>query len=385
MNAKIILIVDDEPAVAESIADALEGPERRIIVCGDIDAAACILERFEVSLVITDVRMSHPFGYEGLDLVRRISSMRGTAGVVVMTGLRDPELGEYARLHGASMLLQKPFDLSRIERFLLELPDLAMPRGLEIAPSIVHFPDLDRALESSLLNSVFQPIINLQDGSIAAAEALGRFGDCAPLNDIGLLFEYADRRKRVCDLDLAMIRRSLAEGAALATSFPLFVNVHPSTLGESDRFIPNLILGAERAGIPLDSLVIEITEHAALPQNASALESLDALRAAGVRFALDDVGSAYSHLSLIERIQPSFLKISQEFGTGFESNRAHSRIVRNIFQLGQDFGLEVILEGVETAETAAAARDAGITLAQGYFFARPAPVSELLRLMRVAA
>ncbi|MBI2215330.1 MAG: EAL domain-containing response regulator [Acidobacteria bacterium] len=385
MRAKIILIVDDEPIVAESIAEALEGPGRRIILCGDIDAAACVLERVDVSLVLTDVRMSHPFGYEGLDLVRRISAMHGTTGVVVMTGLRDPELGEFARIHGASMLLQKPFDLSRIERLLADCPDLALPPCLEHAASTIVFPDLETVLRSPSLGPVFQPIVRMSDGSIAAAEALTRYRANRPLNDIGMLLDYAARRKRTTDLDLALIAHSLVAGASFASTLPLFVNVHPTTLGEPDRFIPNLVLRAERAGVRLDSLVLEITEHAALPQHASALESLDALRNAGVRFALDDVGSAYSHLSLIERIQPSYLKISQEFGTGFEESRTHTRIVNNIFQLGQDFGLEVILEGVEASSTAEAARRMGIELAQGYYFARPAPLDELPSLAHVAA
>lgn len=385
MRGQTILIVDDEPMVAESIAEALDDPGRRIIVCADVDAAASVLERFPVSLVLTDVRMSHPFGYEGLELVRRVSSMRGTAGVVVMTGLRDPELGDFARSHGAAMMLQKPFDLSRLEDFLARCPDGELPRELETAPHVLHFPELDAVIASAALGPVFQPIIDLKNGSVAAAEALTRYRECSPLNDIGLLFEYAERRNRIVDLDLALVSRNITAGATIARQVPLFINVHPATLGEPDRFIPNLVLHAERAGLSLSSLVIEITEHAALPQHAGAIESLEALRAAGVRFALDDVGSAYSHLSLIETIQPSYLKISQEFGTGFERNRTHSRIVQNIFQLGYDFGLQVILEGVETAETAEAARAMGIELVQGYHFARPGTIADTLSLFAAAA
>ena len=385
MRGKVILIVDDELLVAESIAEALERPDHRVIRCTDIDAAACVLDRFEVSLVLTDVRMSMPFGYEGLELVRRVSAMRGTAGVVVMTGLRDPELGDFVRNNGASMLLQKPFDLARVERFLEQCPSIDLPRSLEAAPPIVRFPILDHVIRDAALTSFFQPVIDLRSGTVAGAEALCRYPVAAPLNDVSLLFEYAGRRQRTAELDLELLSRSLAAGAPFAKCHPLFLNVHPATLGAPDRFIPNLVLRAEHAGVPLQSIVVEITEHAALPQNSAALESLDALRSAGVRFALDDVGSAYSHLSLIERIQPSFLKISSEFGTGFERRPAQGRIVRNILQLADDFGIEVIIEGVETVETAIAAKEAGIALAQGYYFARPAPISELMTLTLAAA
>ncbi|MGK2857436.1 MAG: EAL domain-containing protein [Thermoanaerobaculia bacterium] len=385
MRGHTILIVDDDPQVSEAIAGALENPRRRIVVCSDIDAAAAVLERYVVSLVLTDVRMSHPFGYEGLELVRRVSAMRGTAGVVVMTGLRDPELDAFAMNNGAAMLLQKPFDLGRVESFLAGLQEMELEAQLASAPLVLNFPDIDVAIANAELGSVFQPIFDLRTGKITAVEALARHAVSTPLNDIGMLIEYAQRRRRMVDLDLSLLSRHLDSGSEIARRLPLFVNLHPSTLGEPERFIPHLMLHADQAGVALGSLVIEITEYAALPQNASALETFAALRRVGVRFALDDVGSAYSHLSLIDRIQPSFLKISQEFGTDFEKNQAHARIVKNIAQLGNDFGVDVIVEGIESAESAAAARELGIAFGQGYHFARPAAVSVALGLLEAAA
>jgi EAL domain-containing protein (putative c-di-GMP-specific phosphodiesterase class I) len=97
----------------------------------------------------------------------------------------------------------------------------------------------------------------------------------------------------------------------------------------------------------------------------------DELRELGLRFALDDHGSAYSHLSLINRIKPSFIKMSQTFGTDFENDPTKERIVRHTVSLARDFGCEMILEGVESAETARAAALIGVTLAQGFHFGRP--------------
>jgi EAL domain-containing protein (putative c-di-GMP-specific phosphodiesterase class I) len=91
------------------------------------------------------------------------------------------------------------------------------------------------------------------------------------------------------------------------------------------------------------------------------------------------VGTSYSHLDLISRIRPTYLKIGHEFGTGFEKDPARKKIIRNIQLLARDFECEVILEGVETAETSRAAADIGARYAQGFFYARPADASALVQ------
>ena len=95
----------------------------------------------------------------------------------------------------------------------------------------------------------------------------------------------------------------------------------------------------------------------------------------GVQLALDDVGVSYSHLDLISRIRPAYLKISHEFGTDFEKDPSRKKIIRNIQSLARDFECEVILEGVESEETSRAAADIGARYAQGFFYARPADAS----------
>jgi len=105
----------------------------------------------------------------------------------------------------------------------------------------------------------------------------------------------------------------------------------------------------------------------------------DELRAHGVQFALDDVGSSYAHLDQIARIRPSYLKISQEFGTNFEKNPSRKKIIRNIQSLAHDFECEIIVEGIETEETSQAATDLGARYAQGYLYGRPNEASSMIQ------
>jgi EAL domain-containing protein (putative c-di-GMP-specific phosphodiesterase class I) len=121
--------------------------------------------------------------------------------------------------------------------------------------------------------------------------------------------------------------------------------------------------------------VISRTTRSSLSKEAPCAATFATLREAGVRFALDDHASAYSHISTISMTRPSFIKISNAFGTGFETDRDKQRIVRNVLSLAQDFGCSTVIEGIETEATAAAAGRLGIELAQGYFFSIPRDAS----------
>jgi EAL domain-containing protein (putative c-di-GMP-specific phosphodiesterase class I)/ActR/RegA family two-component response regulator len=379
MNGHVILIVDDDPNLAVSLAEALENEGRRIIVCADEAAASVVLGKLQVSLVLTDLRLSPPFGFEGLSLIKRVVEAKQDTVVVAMTGYGDEALEVTARAHGAGLVLVKPFTAERVEHVLAFSREVEVPRWLALQAGVVTFPSLDDPTLAEDIHAVFQPIVDLRSGGVYGVEALARSRAQKPFCDIGTLVDYATRRERMADLDLMLIGGSLEAGAPWAASAPLFLNVHPRTLTDPDRLVPRVLVQAAHHGIAPSNLVIEITEHAALPNSADALTCIDDFRAAGVRFALDDVGVAYSHLALIDRIRPSFLKISQDFGTNFERHSVHGRLVQNIQSLAADFELDVILEGVESEATALAAREQGIRYAQGYHFARPGRLDAIMR------
>jgi EAL domain-containing protein (putative c-di-GMP-specific phosphodiesterase class I) len=121
--------------------------------------------------------------------------------------------------------------------------------------------------------------------------------------------------------------------------------------------------------------VLEVTERSGFTDDDEACRVIDELRELGLRFALDDHASAYSHLGVVNRIRPSFMKISNTFGTDFEQDPTKVHIVRHVVTLAHDLGCRTILEGIETAATAAAAAEAGVDFAQGYYFGRPASVA----------
>jgi EAL domain-containing protein (putative c-di-GMP-specific phosphodiesterase class I) len=366
-----ILIVDDDVAMTEGLGEVLQRPGRELILCSDLESAQLIIEREVPACIVTDVRLSGPFGFEGLDFIRAIKRLSADARIVVITGAMTGELEREALARGAVAVLEKPFEIAQLEAYL---PD---PDGGE-EPAVVRVPSIDDVIRSPHFVPFFQPIVDISAPgaeTVHGYESLARYQGTLFSNPV-TLFEYASRRGRLVDLELACVRHTLTHGVSLPSSARLFINVHPFVVA-SEELATALTKAVAEAGIDAQRVVLEITEQSSLGSSAMVEKRCGTLRDLGFSFALDDVGMAYSHLTHIEQILPVYLKVSQDFGTDFETNVTRSKIVRNVLSLAHDFDCQLILEGIESAQTRDAARELGIRLGQGYFFARPAAASEI--------
>jgi EAL domain-containing protein (putative c-di-GMP-specific phosphodiesterase class I) len=360
-----LLIVDDEPAIGIGLAAALESAGRRIIVCRDLESAQIILENEPVTDILTDVKLTgSSFRFEGLDFITEIIRVSPATRVILMTGHYSDELAAEAERRGADAVLSKPFSVDSL-RPLLNQPSDQTPASMTIVPT------LDEVIGSSQLRPMFQPIVSLADETTHGVESLARFRGGEPFSRPDLLFTYAARRNSVAALEVACIEGTMRAAMTLPADLLLFMNIHPAALDDIGVVIA-LESSARRGGIDFSRIVLEITEQQEIKQSPALLETIDRLRALGVRFAFDDVGVAYSHLPLIERIRPEYLKISQLFGTRFEADPTLTKIVRNLVALAAEFSCAIIIEGVEDVSTADAARELGIAYGQGWLFGRPA-------------
>ena len=359
-----ILLVDDDAVITEALSITLEAEGRKIILCSDVEAAEVALSHFPVTHLVTDLQFTGDFGFEGLHFLGRMRNLAPQCRVVMMTGQPTDALRQAALASGAAAVLGKPFTTDELEE-VLGNPESTTPY------EVIRIPSIGEILCGEDLYAAFQPIVRLtQDGtSMFAFEALTRVrGSWLPGGPV-MLFEYAQRRGMLAELNILAMTRAIEEATTLPANAAIFINIDPLTF-TSPQLAPALLEVSTRTGVTLDRIVLEITERSGFVDNERAGVAFDALRDAGVRFALDDHGSAYSHLSQIQRIRPSFIKISNTFGTGFEQDATKERIVRHTLALARDFGCETILEGIETGDTVRAAFDAGVPLAQGYHFSR---------------
>ena len=357
-----LLIVDDDPDIGLGLAVALECAGRRIIVCRDLESAQIILDHEPVTDVVTDVKLSGPFRFEGLEFITEIQRVAPAARVILMSGHVTPELEAEAQRRGADAVLSKPFAVATLEP-LLSAPSDDTPASLTLVPT------MDEIIGSHDFRPRFQPIVSLADETLHGVESLARYRGAGVFARPDLLFDYALRRHDVPRLEATCIEATMREAVTFPESLTLFMNVHPAALDDMGVVLA-LESSAQKSGINLSRVVIEITEQQEIRQTPSLFESIDRIRDLGCRFAFDDVGVAYSHLPLIERIRPSYLKISQLFGTRFESDPTRTKIVRNLVGLAAEFTCSIIIEGVEDQSTADAARELGIEFGQGYLFGK---------------
>jgi EAL domain-containing protein (putative c-di-GMP-specific phosphodiesterase class I) len=135
------------------------------------------------------------------------------------------------------------------------------------------------------------------------------------------------------------------------------------------------------AGIPPSRLVVEITESAFLHSFDTALAELEALRELGAHIALDDFGTGYSSLSYLRRLPVDILKIDREFVSGMTTEDHVAALAELVVRLGERLGMEIVAEGIETAEEAAGVLAIGCVLGQGFHLGRPASPEAFGRLL----
>ena len=243
--------------------------------------------------------------------------------------------------------------------------------------------ELRRAIEEDELMLEYQPLISLRTGRVTSVEALVRWnhptrGLVAP-NAFIPLAEQTGLIKPLTERVIELALRDVSLWRARGHDCPVAVNL--STRNLLDPLLPDLVRDLLLAHeVPPSSLRFEITESVLLAEPERAMETLNQLRAIGVRFALDDFGSGYSSLSYLHRLPLEEVKIDQSFIRELSSADASgSTIVGATVELGHRLGFAVVAEGVESQEEWDRLILLGCDIVQGFHIARPMPIGDVLR------
>lgn len=239
---------------------------------------------------------------------------------------------------------------------------------------------LDAILAPGGLRMSLQPIFAVSGSAqrVAAVECLARGPAGTNLERANVLFEYVRRKKEETAVDRACVLAGLAVASSIPESIDIDINVHASTLGRDPGLVSFLRGAAERQGIAPSRVVIEIVEHFPYWDSAAFFESLRALRSAGIRIALDDVGSGNSNYSMMIDVEPDFLKIDRYLIRGCDTHRYRRSVLESIHHLATETGARLVAEGVETVEELETLQEIGIDLIQGYLLSPNRTSEELL-------
>jgi sensor c-di-GMP phosphodiesterase-like protein len=228
-----------------------------------------------------------------------------------------------------------------------------------------------RALRANQFHLEYQPLVALDTGRWVGAEVLVRWRREG--EDVGpdSFIPYMEETGLIGDLtDYVFSRLAEEAGPDLRRrpDFYLAINVASADLkgGRLLHLVEKLI---RDTGCDPRQFIVEATERSLIDVQGGA-STLDAARMRGLRVALDDFGTGYSSLAYLQQFPLDYIKIDKSFVDSVHKAAATSRVVSHIIAMARDLGLELVAEGVETAEQAAFLRREGVRYAQGWLFAR---------------
>ena len=343
----------------DSVVSRLGGDEFAILLenLGGPDDATAVADRIAAA-------MAPPFQVDGRELF-----VRGSVGVAVHHDacetaeqlIREADVAMYHAKQSAHLTHQL------FEPAMIQQASARLEMGSELREAVARGEILTH----------YQPIVELASGRTAGFEALlrwrsPRFGMVPPSRFIPL----AEDNGAILPLGRHVLRTAVDAAArfdrGLDRPLLMSVNLSPHQLVADD--LPGLVGEALQAsGLRPEALKLEVTESAVMQNPERSVELLEQLDALGVAIGLDDFGTGYSSLSYLHQMPLSVLKIDRSFVAAMCEGGRENAIVETIVRLADSLHLDVIAEGVETADQAARLRDLGCRYAQGFLYSPAVP------------
>jgi diguanylate cyclase (GGDEF)-like protein/PAS domain S-box-containing protein len=334
----------------------------------DVDDALLVAERIEAEL-------RAPFELDGRD------TYVGASMGIVLGRAGSTEPGELLR--DAEIALYRAKADSTTRHALFE-PGMSAA----VAERLDLENDLRRAVERDELRLHYQPLVDLATDRIVGLEALVRWqhptrGLVPPLSFIPL----AEENGLILPIGRWVLETACRQARAWQVAFPtdppilMSVNLSATQFARAD-LVEQVSAILTETGLRPACLELEITESVLMDESDTGIRALQALRELGVKLVLDDFGTGYSSLSYLKHLPLDTIKIDRSFVSELTGDDANVAIVQAVISLAHGLGIDVVAEGIETAEQLARLRELMCDRGQGYYYARPLPADELAELLR---
>lgn len=239
-------------------------------------------------------------------------------------------------------------------------------------------------MKEALLNGEFtvyyQPKIDVASGDWTGLEALVRWREPdGTLIQPDAFIPLFERNGFITEIDryvFEQVCRDLADCIKSGRkAYPVAVNISRVHIREA-RFPEELVEFCRKYEVPVALIELELTESAFLDNPSVVLEIAKKIKAAGFKLSMDDFGTGYSSLSMLKDIPVDIIKLDRDF---FREDMAEREkiVVTNVIRMARELDIQVISEGIETAEQEQFLREVGCNMAQGYYYAKPAPIKAL--------
>lgn len=237
--------------------------------------------------------------------------------------------------------------------------------------------DMEYALKNHEFEVYYQPQININTGELAGAEALVRWRHRSRgLLPPGMFIPLFEKNGFILKMDYYVLETVcgdmkgwIEEGKKVC---PVSFNYSRMHLYD-EGFHKKTIQIAKNYGISKDLLELEITETTAIENLDSFIEQVKELKESGFMISIDDYGSGYSSLNFLQKLDIDTLKLDKSLFDNDEATHKKRIIIRHMVNIAKDLNMQVICEGIETAEQIEFMKEIECSIAQGYYFAKPMP------------
>jgi EAL domain-containing protein (putative c-di-GMP-specific phosphodiesterase class I) len=232
---------------------------------------------------------------------------------------------------------------------------------------------IEKLMREGGMETVFQPIFSFSTPRPAGFECLTRFM-AEPRRSPDKWFHDAEQVGLGIELELAAARLALAAAAALPADTYITVNASAEALLDDG-------LSEAIGGFPMERLVLELTEHAAVSDYAALASRLAALRSAGAKIAIDDAGAGYAGLQHIVQLRPDLIKLDMTLTRNVDTDQSRRALASALIFYARETGCEIVAEGIETEAELMTLKMLGIQRGQGYLLGKPTPLIDALALL----
>lgn len=247
------------------------------------------------------------------------------------------------------------------------------------------FRRLLAAIQNKEFVVYFQPKVNIKDMTIAGAEALVRWECNGQILPPVKFIPFCERTGLVIDVDFYVLeetckkmREWLDAGIPLVRISVNFSKYHFNETGVAERIVKVI----KQYNIPTEYIEVEFTETAYLDKEELLEYTVDKLRSYGIKSSIDDFGSGYSSLNLLQNMDFEVVKLDKSLlGKGVENEKA-KKVISSIIHMAKELEMEVLAEGVETTEELKLLQKLNCDIVQGFLFDKPLPVDEFERRLR---
>lgn len=311
-------------------------------------------------------------------LARRLSAGFADAGIEVSIGvsaLRPGQQADTLRAEADAALYEAKRQGGHRSAHFDDIRERVVVTSAEKKESVRALIDEGR------LRTVFQPIWDFAEETLLGVEALTRPDPSYGLSGPEEAFDIAEQIGRVHQLDVLCVQSALRVVPELQDGVLLFLNLSPQTLDLDAERNDWVRLAVEQAGLPLERVVIEVTERFG-GRTAAVVKCLQRLRRQGFKTALDDVGTGNSGLEMLRKVNAEFVKLDRSIVVAAPTDANARAVLMAMATFARQTGAFVIAEGIEDRETLHFLRnidnqdlqvDTIIQGGQGFDLGRPSP------------